>query len=145
MLGSLKQEWIKLPLSIVRDVGPAAQTLGGLLRITNKETYIAVSKLAQRARLPVATVRKHLDKLHERGWIDNIGRGHTRAGRARRTCTIKVTTKTKAALNEYAILPWWSCCFISRIGRLPWSAKVVLSVLMARLAAFKAAIEREGG
>lgn len=145
LLESLNGEWLKLPLSIMRDAGPAAQTLGGLLNITKNETFVSVSKIAERARLPVATVRKHLVTLDVRGWIENSGRERTRAGIPRRTCTMKVTSKTKAALNEYGILPWWACCSIKGIGRLPWSAKAVLSIVMARLAALKKAIEDQEG
>jgi hypothetical protein len=145
LLGSLKQEWIKLPLSIMRDIGPAAQTLGGILNVTKKETFVAATKIAARARLPVATVRKHLVTLDAHGWIQNAGRERTRAGIPRRTCTIKVTSKTKATLHEYSILPWWSCCPIKSIGRLPWSAKALLSVIMARLAAFKKTMEVQDG
>ncbi len=141
LLASLNGEWLKLPLSIMRDVGPAVQTLGGILREANKETFVSAGKLSERARLPVATVRKHLVTLHNRGWIDNVGRCHTRTGRARRTCTIKVTAKTKGTLGDYVILPRWACGG----RRLPWSCKAVLSVVMSRLAAMKAAIERQDG
>ncbi len=143
LLASLNGEWLKLPLPIMRDVGPAVQTLGGILREANKETFVSAGKLAQKSRLPVATVRKHLVTLHNRGWIDNVGRCHTRAGRARRTCTIKVTAKTKGTLGDYSILPWWACGL--RVGFFPWSCKAVLSVVMSRLAAMKAAIERQDG
>ena len=129
----------------MRDVGPAVQTLAGLLRITNKETYVSAAKLAVRSRLPVATVRKHLVTLHEHEWIDNAGRGHTRAGRARRTCTIKVTAKAKDTLGDYAILPWWACCSIAKVGRLPWSAKALLSLLMSRLAVLRFAAQDSQG
>lgn len=145
LLASLNGEWFKLPLKIMQDAGSAAQTLGGILKITNRETFVSAGKLSERARLPVATVRKQLGTLQHHGWIENAGREHTRAGRARRTCTMKLTTKTKASLADYAILPWWACCHIGGTGRLPWSSKAVLSVIMARLAAFKAAIERQDG
>ncbi|NLF06867.1 MAG: hypothetical protein GX594_02675, partial [Pirellulaceae bacterium] len=34
LLESLDGEWIKLPLEVMRDIGPAAQTLGGILKMT---------------------------------------------------------------------------------------------------------------
>lgn len=145
LFGSLNGEWLKLALPVVRDVGPAAQTLGGILKRCDnktKETFAEVSKIAERARLPVAQVRRHLVTLHNRGWIDNAGREQTRAGKTRRTCTIKLTTKTKSALQDYGMLPWWAC---SKAAGLPWSARAVLSIFVARLAAFKAAIERDMG
>jgi hypothetical protein len=145
LLASLNDEWLKLPLSIVRDVGPAAQTLGGILNISKKETFVSATKISERAWMPLSTARKHLVKLDAHGWIENAGRERTRAGIPRRTCTIKITTKTKAALHEYGILPWWSCCYIKGVGCLPWSAKVLLSVIMARLAAFKKTVELQDG
>ena len=140
LLDSLSGEWLKLPTKIMSDVGPATQTFAGVLMITNRETYVSVKAIAKRARLPIGTVRKHLVTLHDHGWIENFGRGHTRSGRARRTCTFKVTSKAKAALCDYGILPWWAC----RYGRLQWSGKAVLSVVLARLAAMKRAVEEQG-
>ena len=60
LLESLNGEWLKLPLAVMRDVGPAVQTLGGLLEVTKKETYTAVTKISTEAHLPVGTVRRHL-------------------------------------------------------------------------------------
>ena len=47
LLESLDGEWIKLPLAVMQDVGPAVQTLGGVLKVTNKETYVAVVEIAR--------------------------------------------------------------------------------------------------
>jgi len=145
LFGSLKQGWIKLPRSIVQNVGPAAQTLGGILNISKRETFVAAGKIAKEARVKVSTCRKHLVTLNGKGWIENAGRERTRSGIPRRTCTIKVTTKTKAALNEYGILPWWVCCYIKSVGCLPWSAKALLSIIMARLAALRKTVEDQEG
>jgi hypothetical protein len=142
LIDSLDGEWLKLPKSIMRDAGPATQTLGGLLNITNKETFVAVSKIAKRSRLPLATSRKHLVTLVDHGWIENVGRGHTRRGAPRRTCTLRITPKTREAMSEYGVLPWWACCNSKRHGVLRWSTKAVLSVIMARLMSLKAAIDR---
>ena len=139
LIDSLAEEWLKLPFAVMRDVGPAAQTLGGLLKHTNKETFVTAKDIASKARLPLSTVRKHLVTLDEHGWIENAGRERTRTGRARRTCTIKITQKTRDMMEPYACLPWWACCNISKVGRLPWSSKAVLSVVMARLMSLKAA------
>ena len=154
LLDSLEGEWIKLLVPAMRDVGAAAQTLGGLLKVTLKETYAPVEDIASKARLPVATVRKHLVVLDKAGWIRNAGRGHTRRGSPRRTCTIKITDKTRKALDTgisldgkqeltYALLPWWACC--SGNIKMPWCARAVLSVVMARLASLKAAVDRQDG
>ena len=149
---SLDGEWIKLPLAVMQDVGPAVQTLGGILKMTNRETYASVASIAEKARLPEATVRKHLVSLDREGWINNRGREHTRRGRPRRTATLAITKKTLAALDGeanpdkllYGVLPWWACCSIRKVGKLPWSAKAVQAVVMARLLSLKAAAERDG-
>jgi len=158
LLDSLNGEWIKLLVAAMRDVGPAAQTLGGFLKMTMREAYSPVEEIAHRTRLPVATVRKHLVTLHQAGWIYNSGRQPTKRGNPRRTATIKVTDKTRKALDTdvssdpkthgliYGILPWWACCSIAgRIGMLPWSAKAVFSVVMARLASLKSGAENQDG
>jgi hypothetical protein len=145
LLDSLDGEWLKLPMAVMQDVGPATQTLGGILKITNKETFVAAAKIAGRARLPLATVRKHLVTLADRGWLANHGRGHTRGGRPRRTCTISLTSRTRDALAEYSVLPWWACCDTRNAGRLSWSARAVLSLIMARLMTLRAAAEQQDG
>jgi hypothetical protein len=138
LLQTLDGEWIKLPLVILKDVGPAVQTLGGLLKVTNRETFTAVETIAGKARLPVATVRKHLLTLHNHGWIDHKGRQQSRRGYPRRTATIAITKQTKQGLEPWGFLPWWACCSIGKIGRLPWCSQAVLSVIMARLCSLKA-------
>ena len=127
----------------MQAVGPAVQTLGGLLRLTNKETFYPASEIARKARLPHATVRKHLVTLDANGWIANRGRQHTRSGRPRRTATIAITKKTTDHLDPYGCLPWWACCHVQKVGRLPWCAKAVLSVFVARLMSLKAAAEKD--
>lgn len=147
---SLEREWIKLPTAAMRDVGPAAQTLGGLLRVTNRETFVPVSAIAAAARLVTKTTRNHLVTLSSSGWITNAGRERTRRGAPRRTCTIRITKKTHDALQPvdgglvYGVVPWWA----SLRGNLamPWCARAVLSIVMARLMSLKSAvIGQEGG
>lgn len=145
LFDSLNGEWIKLPLAVMQDVGPAVQTLGGLLKITNKETFSPVTDIAAAARVPIPTVRKHLLTLANGGWLSNKGRQRTRAGRPRRTCTITVPKKTHDHLEPYGVLPWWACGWIRKVGKLPWSPRAVLSVVMSRLCSLKAAVEREDG
>jgi len=145
LLDSLNEPWFKLPLAVMQDAGPAAQTLAGLMKVSLKETFVPVADIAARARLPIGTVRKHLATLHDHGWINNKGRQPTRRNWKRRTATIAITQKTRDALDEYGFLPWWSCCSIAKVGRLPWSAKAVLSVVVARLAGMKRAITDHDG
>ena len=144
LLGALGEEWIKLPFTAMRDVGPAVQTLGGLLAITTGETFVPVGEIARKARVPERTAKAHLLTLHDHGWIDNRGRERTRRGNPRRTCTIRLAAKAKAAAADgWGILPWWTC-FKWR-PPFNWSAKAVLSVLMGRLCAMKAAADRGEG
>jgi len=148
LLDSLNRDgrWIKLPFLAMQEVGPAAQTLGGLLAITKRETFTSVASIAEHARLPVGTVRKHLITLDYCGWIRHKGRGLTRAGYLRRTATIAIRKRAiNAARDSYGVLPWWACCSIRRFRRLPWSTRAVLSVIMARLMTLKAAAEEQDG
>ncbi len=142
LLNALDEEWFKLLTAAMREVGPAAQTLAGLLKLTSKETFVSAARIAGYARLPVKTVRNQLDVLVDHGWITNAGRQRTRAGAPRRTCTIRITKKTHDAGSDFGVLPWWACCVPGKGGRLSWSAKAVLSVVLARLMAVrKAALE----
>jgi hypothetical protein len=148
-------EKLKLPLPIMVDVGPAVQTFGGLVALTNRETFCPVATIAGRARVPIATCRKHLVTLDHHGWIKNQGRQHTRRGSPRRTATISISPKAIDAMKlkpdqapdcldgHYGLLPWWACCSIRRLGRLPWCGRAVLSVVLARLAAMKLAAIRQ--
>lgn len=148
LLDSLSQELLQLPYAAMREVGPAVQTLAGLIRVTKKETFAPIQTIADRARLPLKTVRNHLSQLHDAGWIVNTGRGHTRMGLPRRTCTIRVAQKTIDALPTYGLLPWWATAKFPNVRRknarcknLPWGTRALLSVIMAKLAAMKSAIE----
>jgi len=148
LVDSLTREWIKLPLAVMQDVGPAAQTFGGLLKVTDKETYVETATIVGHARLPVATVRKHLVTLDARGWIHNKGRQETRRGRLRRTSTIALTAKARENLAPYGVLPWWASGFYSGKHRTPWQSwgcKAVLSLVMARLMRLSAAVQRQDG
>src|SRR5215207_582403 len=100
LLESLQRgQWLKLPLAVMRDVGPAVQTLAGLLTITSNETFVQVGKIASAARVPKRTTQKHLEALKGGGWIDSRGRERTRRGAPRRTCTWVITQKTKESLQ----------------------------------------------
>jgi hypothetical protein len=145
LIESLHQEWIKLPIAVMRDVGPAVQTLGGLLKLTSRETFCPIADIARTARLPGRTTAKHLATLAEHGWIENKGRQRTRHGAPRRTCTIAITKQTNDMKGEYAVLPWWACIRNGKRGKLPWSSKAVLSIVMAQLMKIVSVIEREEG
>lgn len=146
LVDSLDEAWIKLPLAVMRDVGPAVQTLGGLLHVTPKETFVEVAEIASKARLPIGTCRKHLVTLDRRGWIKNRGRQVMRSGWLRRTATIAITQQTREHIEPYCVLPWWACCHVlPKNGRLSWGGRAVLAVIMARLMSLKGAIDQQDG
>jgi hypothetical protein len=145
LIESLDSEVFKLPLAIMRDCGPATQTFAGILKVTNRETFTATKQIATKARLPLRTVRRHIEILGSVGYIADRGREHTRAGRPRRTCTRAITAKARTAMESYGLLPWWACCEIRRVGRLPWCARAVLSIVLARLASLKKVLDEQDG
>lgn len=145
LIESLDGDWFKLPLAVMQEVGPASQTFAGLRSLTNKETFASAMNIARRARLPVKTVRNHLTSLVAAGWIVNLGRGRTSRGAPRRTCTIRFTQRSTDAAKVYGVLPWWTCCHPKHDKRINWSARAVLSVVMARLMKLKKVVSVQGG
>lgn len=145
MSEAINQRFIRLPRKAVLEVGPAAQTLGGLLMLTDRETFCSLAKIASEARIPMETLRNHMPKLHEAGYVELLGREKTRSGRARRTVTIRITKKAKDESRDYFPLLWWSAAMLrnSWSSRLLW-AFVVKSALGLRKAA-KAATDDDVG
>ena len=135
--------WLKLPLAAMQDVGPATQTLAGILAHTTRETFVEAKSIALRAHVPLATARKHIETLHEHGWIEHQGRQRTRGGRLRRTATISVTKQTRDLASPYGVLPELACCHSSE--KLSWSARAVLSIVCAQMLKLKAAIDQNAG
>lgn len=137
----------------MRDVGPAVQTLAGLLRITKRETFSPISDIAARAGVPLKTCRNHFAELENGGWVVNKGRGRNKAGITLRTCTICVTKKTIDSLCSastdgggltYGKLPCWATYKFEINGSwkcLPWGARALLSLVISRMAVVKNSIE----
>lgn len=143
LVESLDRKWLKLPLEIMQDCGPAVQTMAGLLRVTSRETFVSQSTIARNACLPVATARKHLTTLHNTGWIVNKGRQRIKPGLLRRTATIRLTPRTRKAMGAYSILPGWACSPLEGHS-LNWCAKAVLSIVMIKVCGLKACAEKNG-
>ena len=127
-----RANWLKVPFAVMRDVGPAVQTLAGVIEVVNMQwdrpqTFMSVEKIAAASMLPARTARKHLNTLCVRGWLKNWGREKPRkARRRRRTCTYEVVAKTKkAAEDSYGVLPKWAAA-----RDMSWCSKAVLSVVM---------------
>jgi hypothetical protein len=165
LLESLKPgQWLKIPMAAMREVGAASQTLAGLLKLTNKETFVSLAAIATSARVARRTCQLHLVELDSKGWIKNHGRQRTRRGNPRRTCTYTVQKKTIDALSDYGVLPWWACAWGNAIARhvkvpgkkkteakwiawkhLNWASRALLSIIMARLMGLKAGMEQVPG
>jgi hypothetical protein len=127
LLQSLERfSWLKLPHDCMRECGPAAQTLGALLRISTRETFVTNSTIAETADLPVSTVKKHVAKLAEAGWIANRGRQRTAGGALRRTATRCATSRADRC-ERFGVLPVWLSLLPLR-----WSDRAVFSLVMGR-------------
>ena len=130
---------LAVPLAAVRAVGPAAETLATVMQISLGETFVSQNAIAERARLPVDTVKKHLNKLVPE-WIENNGRQRTKGGRVRRTVTLHPTAMARHNRSPYLLIPWWASCWLNlkqidrtrKTNRLSWSEKVLLGIVVSR-------------
>src|SRR5262245_36425673 len=71
--------FLKVPHSVMRETGPAAQTFGLFIRTTNRrkrESFISIEKFTRQAefRLKTKTCRNHFSLLRKKGFLDNKGR-----------------------------------------------------------------------
>lgn len=144
LLSSLEHGWFKLPTAVMKDVGAATQTFAALAKISTKTTFVREKKIAEQASLPLATVRKHLCKLQEAGWISNSGRQRTDTGVLRRTATRKINPNAlhKSVMEPYGVLPWWASANYRNTPKMPWCAKAVFSIVMSQLMTLKAVAEQ---
>jgi len=129
LVDAVNVNYIKLLVDAMHDVGPASQTLAAILDVTNSQTFVGRDKLAAIAGLSVRTTERHLLKLEAHRWIKNLGRqaGDDKSWK-RRTCTIKLTPRTLAALRRdsqngvppYLQLPkWLTRCLKPATGNKP--------------------------
>jgi len=130
-----KRAWLKLPHVLMNAAGPAAQSLAGMHRYfgSRTETFASAEKIAAEVMVPTRAFRNHLRKLEAGEWVKNKGRQKDHTGYARRTPTLALTPQTLALFSSdqktpYGVLPDWACD-----DRFPWSARAVLSVVMAQL------------
>lgn len=127
----LTAPYIPLSEAAMREVGSAAQTLGGLYKITGKETFVPIHDIALSARVRQRTCEKQLKRLHESGWVHNRGRERTRAGCLRRTATHALTLKAKKHKSPFLRLPYWAAVPVGRT-KLSWKARAVLAVVTSQ-------------
>lgn len=125
--------YLKLPHAAMRDMGTATRLLGALYELVDGRTlttFASVRVMAQRAMLPVATVRKQLRKLADRGWLQSLGRQkpHGRSMPPRRTVTYQLSDKAVAERNPYAAWP----CWLGRWPRVTPASGMVYAVLLSR-------------
>lgn len=121
--------FICLSRAAMHEVGPAAQTLGGLYEICGgrpgSSTFVSQERIATAAGLPARTIRMHLPKLVATGWIACHGREPLgNRGRTRRTCTYTLTTKAIDQKAPYAVLPRWAAEHLPK-----WSERAVYALL----------------
>lgn len=134
---AMQENSIKLLVEAMHEVGPAAQTLGGILRLTLRCTFASQSKISIASGLPLKTVRKHLLTLQEHSFIHNNGREPTQSGRARRTCTIRSTGRTLEVVKNYCPLPWWTAA--TSVGN-QWCSRALRAVVVRRWLELRAGI-----
>lgn len=138
LLDSLERgEWIKVPLQLARDIGPASVSLVRFRTEVNTKNYMtfkSVKTLADGFGISEATFRKHLTTLKDSGYIRNDGRGKTKGGAPRRTCDLHLTKKGAESLEgDYGVLPLWATSNCNDRHRLTWGAQVLLSIVMSEL------------
>ena len=125
---SKQQFYVPLSECAMREVGPAAQTLGGLYTLTSGNTFRRVSDIAEASCVPVSTCRKHLAKLTDTAWIDHCGREPSDSGLKRRTVTYSLTRKARQRKEPFVQLPTWT----GQLTTLTWAEKALLAVVMSR-------------
>jgi hypothetical protein len=105
LIKCLEVNFFKLHHEVMKEVGSAAITFGGFVRMTNGvETFPnfkKISLIAKSCRINKSTARKHLKRLQDNGWIKNLGRG------PRRTSTRILTDKAKSMKENFGWLPYF--------------------------------------
>lgn len=149
LLDSISGEgWFKIPLSAVREVGPASLMLSSLYSLTsngNRTTFRSVEKIAAYAGIKVQAARKQLQKLVLYGYVKNGGRSSTQSGHSRRTCNWSITNKGLDAFGGYyGILPWWMTCHDRHGNRFSWSEQLLMSIILAKMASLKSVVVQNG-
>lgn len=137
LLDSIRRgAWLPLPLGAMRSVGAASLTLGAMLSLSRGKTFVANERIADAARLPLRTVKRHLSVLEGEGLVIDHGRGRTSAGRTRRTVTRSIAREV--VQDRYLILPRW----LAGDPELSWAHHAVSAVWFSRFARFAAAARR---
>lgn len=137
LLDSIRRgAWLPLPLGAMRSVGAASLTLGAMLSLSRGKTFVAAERIADAARLPLRTVKRHLSVLEAKGLVIDHGRGRTSAGRTRRTVTRSIAREV--VQDRYLILPRW----LAGDPELSWAHHAVSAVWFSRFARFAAAARR---
>jgi DNA-binding MarR family transcriptional regulator len=98
--------------------------------------------LAADCGLPLPTVRKHIAKLIDTGWIENRGREKAANKRTRRPVTLVTTAKWKRAVDQkqFIIMPTW----LQRSEAFKaWSLRLVLSYIGTRVNGYLVKAEEE--
>ena len=100
--------YLRLLRRAAREVGLAAQTLGALIELANRDTratFAGLATIADVAGLPVRSARRHLALLEREGWIAKGDRT-----RARRTKLYTLTPKVDEAIRSDGWLALPNAC-----------------------------------
>ena len=109
---------------------------------SSNRTFASLGTIADTAMLPVGTVKRHVGKLIDAGWLDTRGRELLRGSAylRRRTNTLTLTAKTIEQRKPYGILPRWFCLVNTQ-----WARRVLYAAIVSRHILIETVAERECG
>jgi DNA-binding Lrp family transcriptional regulator len=122
---------------LIRQAGRASMVMVELLKYKPPKSYFKpLYKLADAVGLPEATVRKHLERLEELGFVNRLGRTKSGSGGIRRCGEIQVTDHALAIKSKKFLLwPWW----LNQCNS-PWSHRCVFAFIGTRAYAWQVAL-----
>jgi hypothetical protein len=108
------------------EIGPAAQTLGAIDRMTRHDntTFASHRVIAALACLPVRTVRRHVKTLVQASWLLNGGR----KGRRTKTLDLPDLRRNLKHLQKWGMLPRWAALLLKK----SWAERAVFALVVSR-------------
>lgn len=93
---ALARDCWAIPYDAERELGSAAQLLGGMERTTNQKgiTFSCMARIAEASCLSTRTAKRMMPKIINAGWVENRGRVR------RRTNTLALTERFFEAMNQ---------------------------------------------
>lgn len=124
--------WRKLPFDCMRECGSATLTLAGLMREMKGSFFHRNATIAKQIEVPERTMKRHLKKLSDNGWLESEGRQASQNGRTRRTVTRRVSKRARTS-PAFGVLPRYLDLWRNQFtGSLRWSEIAVYSVVIGR-------------